>query len=495
MAEHPSKPSLRPAGSGGGIRGTSPDVSREELLAQARAAEDRAGLGASESGGLGAQRTVVRGADDGGAERPGLTSNEGRSRREATLQQLGKKIASQLYMLVRNVKIHAPDNQIFLKPIESLRQDMNSVVALDRRIDVQAADTSIYINRVAVRFDFSELENIQFLTNEFKRRDMGGFSTSHSVTTQDIRNFLQIFAGSMESALRADGEDTAKKSKLLIQRYQKVKELLDKLDAEPQLDQRVDRKKYLMTVYARCVFFMRVYLERLKAHDTSIPFAKAARLVQDLVDLCREERTHFLGMTTTRAETDYLPYHSVNTCLLSIVFGSELGLDRRQLLELGMAALFSQLGLIDVPESTLAEKERLTREQRAQIDLFPLASAKKILSVRGLDKSTMRRIVATYESKVDFAIPRKNETGDLELVMPKMGLGLFGKIIAISETYDALTSKRPFRDSYGPEVGLALMSGEMKYKFDPVLLRIFMKVMAIQPIKVLDPTAGPIRLT
>jgi HD-GYP domain-containing protein (c-di-GMP phosphodiesterase class II) len=78
--------------------------------------------------------------------------------------------------------------------------------------------------------------------------------------------------------------------------------------------------------------------------------------------------------------------------------------------------------------------------------------------------------------------------------MPKVGLGIYGKVIAIVDTYDALTSKRPFREAYGPEIALALMSSEIKYKFDPVLLRVFMKVMAIQPIKILDKANSRLRV-
>jgi HD-GYP domain-containing protein (c-di-GMP phosphodiesterase class II) len=62
-----------------------------------------------------------------------------------------------------------------------------------------------------------------------------------------------------------------------------------------------------------------------------------------------------------------------------------------------------------------------------------------------------------------------------------------GKIVAISATYDALTSERPFREAYGPEIAMTLMVGEMRYKFDPHLLRVFMKVMAIQTVKVMKP--------
>jgi HD-GYP domain-containing protein (c-di-GMP phosphodiesterase class II) len=425
--------------------------------------------------------------------------NEGddpmKMRREVKLQGLGKQIVSTLYMLVRNVKIHAPDNQVFLKPIDQLREAMNNVIATDKMLNLQAIGTSIYLNNAQLKFDFAALDNVQFLTRELEARDIGGFSTKRPVTSQEIRDFLHIFTGDFQGKAGEDGAEGRQLPSLRLARFQMVKEILDKLQADPDLNEQIDRKKYLLTVYSRAVFFMRKYFEKASVNDFSLPFAKAGRLIQELVDLCHAEKTHFLGVTTTKSDTDYLPFHSVNCALLAIVFAGELGLDKRQLHELGMSALFSQIGLIGVPEEILARAGGLSDKERAQIDLFPLRSAKKILSARGLDKTTMLRVVATYESKVDFAIPQKNEeTGDLELVMPKVGLGIYGKIIAIVDCYDALTSHRPFREAYGPEIALALMSSDLKYKFDPVLLRVFMKVMAIQPIRILDKSESTLRI-
>jgi HD-GYP domain-containing protein (c-di-GMP phosphodiesterase class II) len=438
-------------------------------------------------------RGKIRGP--GGSSESGEGADEAlHARRELKIQALGKGIVSSLYMLVRNVKIHAPDNQVFLKPIDSLKDAMNSVIAQDRQLNLQAVGTAIYLNNTQLKFDFAALDNVQFLTKEFEQRDIGGFSTKRSVTSQEIRDFLHIFTGEYRGKHEDDGADGAKMPSIRLARFQLVKEMLDKLQAEPDLNEQIDRKKYLMTVYSRAVFFMRKYFEKVAKGDYSIPFAKAGRLVQDLVDLCHDEKTHFLGVTTTRCDTEYLPYHAVNCALLSIVFGSELGLDKRQLHELGMASLFSQIGLVGVPDDVMHRPGGLSDEERAMIDRYPLRSAKKILFSRGLDKTTMQRIVATYESKVDYAIPQRLEDGEIELVMPKVGLGIYGKIIAIVDCYDALTSKRPFREAYGPEIALALMSSEIKYKFDPVLLRVFMKVMAIQPIKILDKSESTLRI-
>ena len=443
------------------------------------------GIGASTAG---AETRVLGGQKELGSTGTDVFDESGaldmsKVRRGQKSQALGRQIVSTLYMLVRNVKIHAPDNAVFLKPIDTLREAMNRVIATDRSLNLQAADTTVYLNSVQIRFDFAALDSVRYLTREFEKKDLGGFSTNRPLTSAEIRDFLYIFSSDDRGPVDDDFEDKAPALKLA--QYKKVKEMLDKLESELDLDQHVDRKKYLLTVYARCIFFMQKYVERLREGKEPLPFARAARLVQDFVDLCYDVRSHFLGATTTRAFDEYLPHHAVNTTLLSIVFGQELGLDKRQLHDLGMAALFSSIGMVGVPDTIIGRQVPLSDEERRVIDLHPLRSVRRILATRGLDKATMTRIVAAYESRVDYALPRRTSDGDVELVMPKHGLGAYGRIIAICDTYDALTSKRPFRDAYGPEIALALMCHELRYRFDPELLRVFMKVMAIQPIKIL----------
>lgn len=409
-------------------------------------------------------------------------------KREQRLQNWGRQIVSTLYMLIRNVKIHSPDNAVFSKPIEQLRELMNTVIASDRRINLQAVETHVYLNNTAVKFDFNALETVRYLSGELQERDVGGFLSERPITSKEIRDFLFLFTGENRGAADETGDEGHRLDAIRLSRFRHVKELLDRLEEEPDLDQQVDRKKYLLTVYARAVFFMQKYLEKVRAGDFSIPLAKAGRLVQDLVDLCADQRTHFLGLTTTKGTGDeYLSHHSVNTCLISIVFGSELSLDKRQLHELGMAALFSQVGLATLPRQLLERSGGLTPAERAQVDVHPLRTAKTILATRGLDQTTMLRVVSAYEAHVDYMRLKEMPNGEVELVPPKLGIGPYGRIVAIAECFDALTSRRPFREAYGPQIALALMASELCHRFDPDLLRVFMKAMAIQPLRILEP--------
>ena len=208
-------------------------------------------------------------------------------------------------------------------------------------------------------------------------------------------------------------------------------------------------------------------------------------MIQDFVDISFEHRTHFLGLTTTQNETEYLAYHHVNVCLMSIVFGSELGLTKPQLRDLGYIALFFDAGMGTVPEALVSKRGALSPEEKAQVARAPLVAVRNILKEKAINRSTLMRVVTTFEFKVDFGTAVRDSQGNIQMIIPTANLGLYARLVAICETYDALTSQRPYRDAYGPQVALMLMWTEMRNKFDPDLLKIFMRVMAIQPIKVL----------
>lgn len=408
--------------------------------------------------------------------------------RDTKLQQLGRQTISTLYMLVRNVKMYDPDNDIFVQPFENLRTAINTIVAVDGLYQLQACGTTVYVNNKQLQLDFASLDNVRFLTEEFKTRDVGGFSVNRPVQLQELKDFIWIFSPRNEQNTEEDGVAGKKLLNIKVGKFARIRDQLDKMeDNAIEAERKVDRKKYALTVYARTIYYMRKFIERLQSGGQLPSMSPAQRLVQDFVDIAAEQRSHFLGMTTTRSVDEYLLFHSVNTMLIAIVFGQELGMSRSQMHELGMAALFHDIGMAEIDPSILNKRRQLSKEERRCIDLFPLHTVKTLLKGRSLDMAMTKRIIASYEAKVDYSVPMKDKDGNVKLMLPKVELGVYGSVINVAATYDALTSARPFRESYGPEVALTLMMSDMQYKFDPFLLRVFMRVMAIQPVKVLPP--------
>jgi HD-GYP domain-containing protein (c-di-GMP phosphodiesterase class II) len=405
------------------------------------------------------------------------------------LQTLARQMVSGLYMLVRSVKMYDPDNAVFEKPLHQLQDTINQIISKDGRLELVGVKDSFYLNNMLVKVDLNSIENQRYLLGEMRSKDVGGFALTKPVTVPELKNFIWIFAKEQSAAVDEDGLAGRKLLNMKVSKFSKLQEKIKaSKGSEDELDdpgeKKVDRKKYAMTVYARAVFFLQKYMESVRA-GKPINTAKALRLVQDFVDISYDQKSHFLGMTTLKREVDYLAYHQANVCLMSIVFGHELGLTKPQLRDLGYIALFHDAGMATIPEELSTKRGALSAEEKALIQKAPLVSVRNILMEKGFSRSTLLRVVTTFEHKADFGTAVRDARGNIQMIIPKTSLGVYSKIIAICDAYDALTSKRPYRDAYGPEVALMLMWTEMRNKFDPELLQVFMRVMAIQPVKVL----------
>jgi HD-GYP domain-containing protein (c-di-GMP phosphodiesterase class II) len=419
--------------------------------------------------------TRVAEADEASADVYGREQNE-------KLQTAGRQLISALYMLLRSVKMYDPDNHVFEKPLLQLQETMNQVIQKDGKLELMGIKQSLYLNGMLVKVDMSALENVRTLIEEMRSKDVGGITMLRSVSVPELKNFIWIF--SKEQSDEAD-EDGVEGKKLVSMKLAKWSKLKDKLENEKdESEAKLDRKKYALTCYGRAIVFVEKYFESLKK-EKPMAASKVLRVIQDLVDISMDHRTHFLGLTTTRSDGQYLAYHSVNTSLMTIVFGYELGLTKPQLCDLAYIALFHDAGMGTVPDELLNKRGALSVDERTTINKAPLISISNILREKQINRSTLLRLVTTFEHKSEFGTAVRDSQGNIQMIIPKANLGLYAKVISIAATYDALTSKRPFRDAYGPEVALMLMWTEMRNKFDPDLLKVFMRVMAIQPIKVL----------
>lgn len=404
--------------------------------------------------------------------------------REAKLQALGTQAVGTLYLIVRNVRMYDPDNAIFAQPLEVLRETINTVIAYDRKFDLQAAGTMLALNGQLLRVEFSSLENVRYLTNELKQRDLGGFYVERPVQLEDLKVFLRTFTagGAHDDEARLGGSVAIKATKYRAI----VARLKEESDKAIEAGRRIDRKKYALTVYARAVYFMRHFLERVQSGGDLPNVMPASRILRDLVDLYRDQSDHFLGMTLTRNSGDYLAFHSVNTTLLCIVLGTELGLSRNQLLDLGKAALFHDIGVVGADSAVLNKQGGLTREERALITKNPLYAAKIMLKGRPLDLSALKCILAAHEAKQHYSVPETDASGVTRWVKVPH-LGVFGRMIHIASCFDALTSARPYREAFTPENALGIMHSQMKHEFDPGLLDVFTALFARQVVKALGP--------
>lgn len=398
---------------------------------------------------------------------------------DAKVQQYGKQLLTLMYMLIRTVKIHDPDNAIFEKPLQQMRDIINFIVNKDGALNLILNESVVYLNNGFLRLDISSIENLKYIAEEMKARDLGGFAVDRPVTIEELKNFLFIFSKNVKGEVSEEGDPSRKLVSIKMSKYKKIKEILQGMESEATDNVKIDRKKYSMVVYARSIQFIKNYVEFLKGSGAPVSLNTGIRIIRDLVELCKSDTQNFIGVSTAKNENEYLYYHSVNTAMMNIIIGLELGLTKEQLTDCAMLGFIHDIGKIKVSDHILNKKEPLTPIERQEIAKIPLYTIKLLLRARTLDKNLMDRIIAISEYNIDFAKSLKNpeEIYKNPDRIARSPIGIYSRILSISHVYDALTSQRPWRRAYTVQEAVRIMAKDMLSKFDPFILRVFIRLM------------------
>lgn len=201
-------------------------------------------------------------------------------------------------------------------------------------------------------------------------------------------------------------------------------------------------------------------LDRPAAGDDAARLEKA----REIANLCR---------LRVELHDPYTKEHSVRVATWSKVIARRLPtFDRERLTRLEITALVHDYGKIDVPAEILNKNGRLSAGEFAQVMKHPVVGAERLeafadfIVMDGVLYHHVRFDGGGYP--VDSA---KHSGNDIPLE---------ARIIAVGDTFDALTSDRAYREGVDPTKALAIMRGVSGRQLDPTLLRIFESYHALE---------------
>ena len=210
---------------------------------------------------------------------------------------------------------------------------------------------------------------------------------------------------------------------------------------------------------------------------TSPNIKKIKRVVQGIVDQILTDETSLIGLTTIRDYDEYTFTHSVNVCIFSVALGKRLGLNKLQLYDLGMAALFHDIGKSRVPEDVLNKTNGLSDEEWRQIAAHPWLGVLALFQVRGTQELPYRSMVVAHEHHMKHDL-----TGYPRPIRPRE-LSMFSKIVAVADGFDAATSRRAYQTvPFTPAQVMLEMRDNPRRGMDPVIVKAFINLIGIYPV-------------
>jgi HD-GYP domain-containing protein (c-di-GMP phosphodiesterase class II) len=197
--------------------------------------------------------------------------------------------------------------------------------------------------------------------------------------------------------------------------------------------------------------------------------------IRELCDFIKNDRRYILrALKNAEPETEqnYLVSHSVKSAILSIIIGSYLKLAGYRLIELGIAAMLHEAGMIRLSPTIYMNKRALTQEERSAILAHP-ALGYNMLKSFSLPLAVTIPALEHHERENGEGYPRQL-TGDK--------ISLYSKIIAVACSYEAQTSQRPHKDAKDGFAGMVeLLKNEGK-QYDDTVIRALVFSLSIYPI-------------
>jgi hypothetical protein len=123
----------------------------------------------------------------------------------------------------------------------------------------------------------------------------------------------------------------------------------------------------------------------------------AKRVVQPLVDGAFEDEPVLVGLSSLGHHDEFTYAHAVNVTQVAVTMGHALGLDRRALADLGVAALMHDVGKHAVAEEIKNPLDEFTDAERAACERHPAEGVKLLARSTALNSSTLRCMRASLE--------------------------------------------------------------------------------------------------
>ena len=374
-------------------------------------------------------------------------------------QQIGEKALVALCSVLRNARSYSWEHEVFAAQLDTVQQAMLELLSSDGMFELDLAGDAFHVNGQPIRLQPDAIPLAAALRTELRHRGVTGIRSSLAPPKTDLRLLLRLFRPAPPPRLDDRG-DPARPFKVLRLR----------LGPEAASTGLGERTAKLAEAYAAAAAFVNQTILQLRMGAPPLPVRTAARIVQDLVDLQRSMPMRFLALARVKMEEGdrYWGVHAANVAVLAITFGSRLGLSKKRRHDLGMAALFHDVGMAAIPKTVLQKSGKLDEKGLRAVKASPLLSARAILRDGEVSSAALDRALAAYECHLDL-VPHDGAVPEI---------GLLGRILAICESYDALTTNRPFRRAHTAREATRIMTTEQLFRFDPQLVDLFVGVVA-----------------
>ncbi|MBC7458218.1 MAG: HD domain-containing protein [Bdellovibrionaceae bacterium] len=202
--------------------------------------------------------------------------------------------------------------------------------------------------------------------------------------------------------------------------------------------------------------------------DVKQALSDSKPIITDLINFMQNAPNEMGNLITLSGHDFYTYNHSFDVSIYSLGLGQALGFTKTELEELGLSSLYHDLGKRLVPLEILCKKGALDDNEWIQMRMHPQLGLKILNEHVNISDAIKAACYEHHESWAGGGYPQG---------IAKQDIHPFARIVALTDTYDAMTTQRSYNTPMKPADALNLMNGNLAQRYDPDMLKAMYSVL------------------
>ena len=395
---------------------------------------------------------------------------------ESVLRASGRALLIHFHGAQRALKLYPVENATTQRALDDLHRGALQVLAAEQELEVRVMGEFLFVNSLRLRLELDNYAAFSSVLGMFREFGIGALRMDEGAERREWQVLLSLMAGQagktpaggqskfddLRARLEAGGV-----THLVLEPESEGQEFADDAQAAKQAAKRC---------YSQGVAVTKEVMTGARM-GRAVSVKKMKRAVQSIVDQVLSNETSVMGLTTIRDYDEYTFTHSVNVCIFSVAIGKKLGLEKKQLYDLGLAALLHDIGKARVPLEILNKKGGLDEEEWKVMQAHPWLGVLTLFGLKGYGEVPYRSVLvaAEHHMKIDL-------TGYPRVIRPREQ-GTYSRLVAVADGYDAATTRRSYQTVPIPsDKVLKEMWENPRRGYDRVMVKALINLLGIYPV-------------
>jgi HD-GYP domain-containing protein (c-di-GMP phosphodiesterase class II) len=243
--------------------------------------------------------------------------------------------------------------------------------------------------------------------------------------------------------------------------------------AAPSLKPRVSLEEEMLSasgVHDDSVSYVRSFMRDIRAGKLNME--PAGEIIERITDSLERNADALVSLCRLRRTDSYTYMHCVNVAVLTALFARQEGKDREQVFACALAGLFHDLGKSLVPPMILNAPRKLTNVERTVISEHPQKGYEQLIHVPGIQAEVLLGALHHHEKYNGSGYPQG---------LPGKDVSNIGFMVGAADIYDALTSRRVYKEAMSPHRALGIMYEMRNIDLPTETLVHFIRMMGVYP--------------